>query len=493
MELRDARRALRARWWSPVLGVLVGLVLATLVVERSSPTWSSTTSVFVTATEVGDLPQAHAAELFAMQRLASYVELLGSERLVRGVVEDLRLDETPAEVGSRIHAEAVPDTVVLEITVTDRTAERARQLAEAVAAEFTEQVATLEQPPGVVESAVQVATVQPATSDPRPISPDPARDLALGGGLGLLIGALLALLPARLRRTVAGAEDVRAATGAPPLAALLADPAPGGPSSPAHDPTRTDAPDAASLRRLRAHLRFGHGDTPPRVVVVTAVEAGGARSTLAVRLARSLAQEGSRVVLVEADVHAPHLAEELGMTGGPGLADVLAGTTALEDALRPWGDETLAVLTAGSTPPGPAGQDPAARTAAVLTGLRARADVVVVAAAPLSPVADAVAFGEVADGFLLESRFGVTSREQLAEAARTLADTPAGLVGVVLTGVPRRAAQVHRLLVPYAPDRAVTATPPPAHLRPAAAGQPDRQPGSGDRVGPLPAVRPEPS
>ncbi|QXG74794.1 hypothetical protein KUM42_13050 [Modestobacter sp. L9-4] len=490
MELRDARRALRARWWSPVLGVVVGLAVAALVLARTAPTWSSTTSVFVDATEVGDLAEAHAAELFAMQRLASYVELADSERLVRGVVDDLGLDETPAEVASRIRVEPVADSVVLRMTVTDSTPERARQLAAAVAAEFTEQATALEQPPGVVESVVRVTTIQPATLASEPVGPDVARVLSLGGGLGLLLGALLVLVPTRVRRTVGSTEDVRTVTGAAPLATLLADPRPGDPP-----PSATPAPgspDAAALRRLRAQLRLGHGDTPPRVVVVTGGTAGGTRSTLALRLALSLAEEGSRVVLVEADLHAPALAGTLGLPDGPGLGDVLAGTVELESALRPWGDGTLTVLPAGATPPGLAAASPAEGTAALLTRLRTRADVVLVDATPLS-VADAVELGEVADGILLESRFEVTPREQLAEAARALADTPAGLLGAVLTGVPARAARVHRLLVPYAPDRAVTVTPTPAHVPSPPAAPAERPAGGADRVGPLPAVSPEPS
>ncbi|WP_138733294.1 polysaccharide biosynthesis tyrosine autokinase [Modestobacter excelsi] len=496
VQLADARRALRARWVFPVLGVLIGLAVAALVLWRASPTYSSTTRVFVSATEVSDLPEAHAAELFATQRLASYVQLLGSERLARGVVEDLDLDETPADVASRIRAAAVPDTVVLEITVTDRTAERAQQLADAVTTEFTDQVATVEQPPGVVDSAVQVTTIEPATFDSRPISPAPARDLSLGGGLGLLLGALWALLPARGRRTVSSADDVLAATGSRPLAVLVEDATPTrGSVLPSLGP---DSPDAAALRRLRAHLRFGHGDTPPQVVVVAGVLAGEDRSALAARLALSLAQGGHRVVLVEADLRSPDLARTLALPGHAGLSDVLAGTSDLDSALQPWADGSLEVLTAGSTPLDPSTQATTDGTAALLTRLRNRADVVVVDAAPLGPVPDAVALGDVADGFLLASRFGVTSQEQLTGAAAMLADTAAGLLGVVLTHVPRRAARIQRMLVPYVADRAVTPAATLAHPRPTppeGTGQsagPGRQAGR-DRVGRLPAVSPEPS
>ncbi|MGY1735323.1 Wzz/FepE/Etk N-terminal domain-containing protein [Geodermatophilus sp. SYSU D00684] len=480
MDLADARRVLRARWWLPVVGLVVGLAVAGVVLWRTVPVYTSTTALFVSATEVRDLPQAHAAELFAMQRLESYVELLRSDRLARGVVEDLGRDETPADVASRIHVTPVEETVVLEVTVTDSSAARAQELARAVAAEFTEQVSAIERPPGVVETAVRAETIERATFEPDPISPDPARDLALGGGLGLLLGLLLALVPTRVRRTVDGAGDVRTATGARPVAALVEDPQPAwGSLRPTLDPA---APDAAALRTVRAHLLLGHGDTPPRVVVVTGVLAGEGRSELAARLALTLTQGGSRVVLVEADRQAPDLARTLALPGAAGLTEVLAGTADLDAALQPWGDGALSVLTAGSTPLDPSTADAADGTAALVARLRERADVVVVDAAPLSPVPDVLALGEVADGFVLAARFGVTPRDALAEAAETLAGTPAGLLGVVLTGVPRRAARTQRLRIPYAADRTVTSTATP---------EVPREVGTVRRVGPLPAVSPE--
>ncbi|MGY1831717.1 Wzz/FepE/Etk N-terminal domain-containing protein [Geodermatophilus sp. SYSU D01180] len=497
VELADARRALRARWWFPVLGVLLGLAAAAVVLWRATPVYTSTTQVFVSATEVTDLPQAHAAELFAMQRLQSYAELLESERLARGVVEDLGLDETPAEVASRIRVEPIAETVVLTVTVTDSTADRAQALAAAVADEFTEQVATLERPPGVVEAAVQVAVIEPATHDPDPISPDPARDLSLGGGLGLLLGLLAVLLPRRVGRTVDSADDVRDATGSRPLTALVEDPAPTwGAVQKTLDPA---SPDAGALRTLRAHLQFGHGDSPPRVVVLTGVLAGEGRSALAARLALTLAQSGTRVALVQTDPETSDLGRTLALPGTAGLTDVLAGTADLDSALQQWDGAPLAVLTAGSSTLDISTSTATDGITALVGRLRDRAALVLVDAPPLSPVPEALALGEVADGFLLVSRFGVTLRDRLAEAAETLARTPAGLLGVVLTGVPRRAARFQRLQIPYAADRpvgtsAAPAVPPAVPSRDAARpGGPPRPAETVRRVGPLPAVSPEPS
>jgi Mrp family chromosome partitioning ATPase len=80
-------------------------------------------------------------------------------------------------------------------------------------------------------------------------------------------------------------------------------------------------------------------------------DASGVLLNLAVTAAR---QGGRRVLVVDADLRRPTLAERLGLAARPGLSDVLGGAVTLEQALQPTGQSNLAALTAGGpTPPGP--------------------------------------------------------------------------------------------------------------------------------------------
>lgn len=475
--VKDALRAVRARWWLPVIGILVGLAVAGAVLWQTTPLYASSTQLFIGAAGSPDsgatgstaTADAYAAGLFSQQRVESYVELLESERLAQEVVDDLGLDLSPAEVASRVHAAVVPETVVLDVTVLDPSPQRARDIAEAVGRRFAQEASALETPRGAVDSAVQVTTVESATLEADPVSPDVPRDLALGAGLGLLAGLLLALLPARLDRSVRTPADVRDATGRGVLATLVEDPQlSGGLPRTALDAGSVNAP---AVRAVRAHLRLGYGATPPRVVVVTSAVPGEGASSLALSLSLSLAQSGTRVVLVDADPHGPGVTRDLGLSGRPGLTDVLAGAATLGQALQPREDGALTVLPAGSASVDPGTPGVAVGLRTVLGTLRTGVDVVVVDAPSLSPVPDATVLAPVADGFLLVTRFGHTSREQLTAAAATLADDGAELLGVVLNRVPGKAAHSLGLRLPYPADRhraqAETAS---ADLRPAARG-----------------------
>jgi succinoglycan biosynthesis transport protein ExoP len=377
---------------------------------------------------------AYQGNLFSQQRVTSYAQLLTGEQLAGRVVDELDLDLTPAQVARTVTATPLPDTVILEVTVTDTSAERARDIAESLGRQFTAEVTNLE----ADVSTVKVTTVQPAKLDPDAVSPDVTRNLALGAVLGLLIGLGLALLRSKLDNTVKSHDDVQALTGTGLIGTVLEDPR----LDDAHVVAALDehSVTAESFRAIRTNLQYLDVDNPPRVIVVASSVPGEGKSTLAVNLATALAQSGSRVTLVEADLRRPRVTRYMGLVGGAGLANVLAGTADLDEVTQPWGDGKLSVLAAGPMPPNPSEMLGSAQMRSLLETLRETQDYVVIDTPPLLPVTDAAVLSVLADGCVITTRFGKTRREQLAEAAATLSRIDAKLLGVVLNRVPQAAA-----------------------------------------------------
>lgn len=442
VELRDVGQAVRAGWARIVGGVVVGLAVAAAVNWLVTPQYASSARLFVSAASAADASAAYEGDLFSRERVASYAELLTMESLAAEVVDELDLPLTPAEVSDKVTATAVPETVLLDVTVTDTSAERARDIADALVGRFTAQVAELESPDGADGSMIEVATVQPPQVARDPVSPDVPRNLALGGVLGLLGGFALALVRHRLDRTVTTGEHVEAATGSGLMGAVVHD----GQLAAQHVVVAGggSAVSAEAFRGIRAGLRSGDGEAPPRVVVVTSSLPGEGKTTLAVNLAAALGQSGSRVLLVEADLWRPRVTRYLGLdTGsgsGAGLTDVLAGAAELGEVTQPWHDGTVTVLPAGPMPPSPGELLGSARMRTLLETLRSTYDVVVVDGPSLLTVSDAAVLSAMADGCVITTRYGRTRREQLAAAAATLSRVDARVLGVVLNGVPRTAA-----------------------------------------------------
>jgi Mrp family chromosome partitioning ATPase len=77
---------------------------------------------------------------------------------------------------------------------------------------------------------------------------------------------------------------------------------------------------------IRAHLRYFNVDRELRTLLVGSAAPGDGKTTVARHLAAAAARMGSRVLLLEADLRRPTIAQQLDLPSGPGIADVLIGS-----------------------------------------------------------------------------------------------------------------------------------------------------------------------
>jgi receptor protein-tyrosine kinase len=143
--------------------------------------------------------------------------------------------------------------------------------------------------------------------------------------------------------------------------------------------------------------------------------------------------------VVEADLRRPRITRYLGLVGGVGLTNVLAGTADLADVTQYYGEDGLAVIAAGPTPPNPSELVASTSMAELLDKLRASNDFVLVDSPPLLPVADSTGLAVVVDGVLLTVRYGSTRKDQLQQAAATVQRVGARTLGVIINIVPPKA------------------------------------------------------
>jgi capsular exopolysaccharide synthesis family protein len=356
------------------------------------------------------------------------------------VVSELRLPVSPALLQSRLSASAIPDTVLLQATVTDPVPARARDIANAAGRQFALLVSDLERPEGGGSSLVKVTTVEEAKLPTSPVSPTTTRNLALAGLLGVLVGVGLAVLRETLDTSVKTPEDVAAAAGGlATLGAVGFDS--GARKRPLINPVEAHSRRSEALRQLRTNLQFVDVAAHPKSIVVTSSVAGEGKSTTACNLAITLAQAGLRVVLVEADLRRPRLMTYLGMEGAVGVTSLLIHRATLDQAIQPWGNALLDVLPSGPVPPNPSELLGSREMAELMKQLEARYDIVLVDGAPLLPVTDAAVLSALAGGALLVVRANRTHREQLHRAVESLRAVDARLLGAVLNFVPSRGAR----------------------------------------------------
>ncbi|HEY5842928.1 MAG TPA: polysaccharide biosynthesis tyrosine autokinase [Nakamurella sp.] len=460
MDLRDYLRVLRRRWVVVVVGLLLGTAVGVVVILRSTPLYASTARLFV-STPGSDTANAQMYQggLFSQQRVTAYADLIKGSTMAEKVLARLGSDESPTALVNQINATAVSDSVILQITVTDPSPERAQLLAQTTADVFTGYVGELESADDPARSPIRANIVDAANLPTSPVSPRPLMTIGLGAILGLLVGLAAAWLRETLDTTIKTVDEVQRLTGASLLGSVFFDP--GAAKQPLISGLSPHAPRVESFRVLRTNLQFLDVDQESKTYAITSPLPGDGKSTTSINIAIALAEAGRRTLLLEADLRRPKFGEYLNLESSVGLTTVLIGKVELAAAIQPWGRSGLDVIASGPLPPNPAELLQSRTMAAVMDELRKRYDVVIVDAPPVLPVTDAALIAAQTSGAILVLRHGHTTRDQAVQARERLDSVGAAVLGAVFNFVPHRARSTYGYGYGYgyAPAAAVRAEP----------------------------------
>jgi capsular exopolysaccharide synthesis family protein len=258
--------------------------------------------------------------------------------------------------------------------------------------------------------------------------------LALGLLAGLAVGVGGALARNALDATVKSPDQLRELTKAPNLGAIAFDRAvPKRPLTIQEDP---QSPRSEAFRQLRTNLQFLDVDTPHKVIAITSSMPSEGKTTTLANLAIALASAGNQVLVIEADLRRPKLADVLGVERSIGLTSILSNRARPEQAIQHWSGGVFDVLASGPLPPNPSELLASQHMAALLSDLRNQYDVVLLDLPPLLPVTDAAAVAPATDGVVLVCRFRTTTRDQVSSAVAGLEAVSTPLLGTVFTLVP---------------------------------------------------------
>jgi len=294
-----------------------------------------------------------------------------------------------------------------------------------------------------------------------PTSPRPLRNLAFAGIVGVLLGFAAAFLRESLDTKVRTIEDAHTATSGLPTLGTIPSIPPATVSANGNGRlqggavvalpadallrdsviTRRDphSPVSEAYRALRTSVTFAGVERPPQLVVMTSAMPGDGKTTSASNLAITLAQQGVRTLLVDADLRRGLLHKLFGARDQPGLSNVLHMGMSLDEAVQllPAGDSgvELNFLGSGPLPPNPAEILGSDRMRTLMDELRRRYEVVIFDAPPLNLVTDAALLGKLADTTILVARSNVTDQRALRQAATQLQFLNVPVAGLVLNDV----------------------------------------------------------
>jgi non-specific protein-tyrosine kinase len=430
---REYIEVFRERWRLIVAGLLLGLLAAGAVTYLVPREYSAAVTVLV-STQADPAGTAADSGEISTQRLGTYVELLRSKRLAGGVISDLGLPITPDELAGRVGVTTTPDSLLLTATVTDGSPGQAIRIANAIGDEFIRNVAEIEQPSDPSRPPAVVAKMFEQAQPPvEQVAPRPVLYLVVGTLVGLLVGISAALLLNGLDTTLRRRAQLEDILGAPVLGVIGRD------SKIANSPLviygDPQAPLAEAFRQLRTNVLFTDVDRAHKVVLVTSPSWGEGKTTTVCNLGLTLAEAGTSVLIIDADLRRASVARSLSFEKDTGLTDVLVGRTPIEKAVQALAP-ALDVLPSGPLPPNPSELLGSTRMTKLIDAARLMYEVVLIDTAPLLPVTDAAVLAPRVDGVLVLVRHRHTVVRDLQAAKDALVAVSGRILGGVMTMVP---------------------------------------------------------
>lgn len=186
------------------------------------------------------------------------------------------------------------------------------------------------------------------------------------------------------------------------------------------------------FRGLRTSLFFRSKQLNAKVLAITSSNSGDGKSTVTANLAASMAQSGRKVLLIEADMRRPCVANLLGVRVDKGLAEVLQGSEKLDNVVVKTDSSDLAVLAAGGEVANPAELLSSGNLAEMLEEAADHYDYILIDCPPVLAVSDPCVVAGVADAVMVVVKINPHSRVELQKTMSMLSDVHANVMGVVV-------------------------------------------------------------
>ena len=301
----------------------------------------------------------------------------------------------------------------------------------------------------------EIETIDLATLPVTPTGYGPLEFVAICLAIGVVTAVFAAMLVQSLDTSVHSADDLEAFVRMPLLAIL---------PSFAVDPGRRTLGESATttagqvlevlrapqshfsegIRLLRTSLLLSRAESRPRLILFTSSMAGEGKSTVSSNEACLLAQNGARVLLIDADLRRPSQHTRFGLANGTGLSTYLSGGGELRNFISAVeGVPTLFVLPSGPLPPSPGELLGSSAMHRLLEDAAETYDFVLIDTPPSLTIADSALLADRVDTIVLVVRAGVANKKMVLRTRNTLLRVHGNLSGFVFNGLDKSSAEYY--------------------------------------------------
>ena len=194
-----------------------------------------------------------------------------------------------------------------------------------------------------------------------------------------------------------------------------------------------------AIRSVRTNIQFSSLDKKNKVISITSTKPAEGKSTVIYKLAKSFADNGDKVILLDCDLRSPSISEIAGINDNVGITNYLTGKVNIQRAINKDREQSnLDMIFTGPVPPNPAEMLASDTFREFIEDLSKEYDYVFIDTPPVGLFTDASLVSTISDGVIFVIKSSDTKKEDIALAIENLKKVDAHILGAVLTHMPMK-------------------------------------------------------
>lgn len=403
------------------------------------PEYKSSTTIVLTAisenAENRDTNSITQTDITINQNLVdTYSEIIKSNKVLREVIQNLSLEVNENDLAKMINVEAINNTEILNITVSNEDANLAKDIANEVAKIFSNNVKEL-------YNMDNVNIIDEAEKPEEPYNINHIKDVSIFLIIGILISIGIIFLIYVLDTTIKQEEDIEETVKLPVLGVI--------PLEPKEDNSKEETktykdgkmPIDEAFRTLRTNLTFAQKNKNMKNILITSSYMSEGKSYVSSNLAIALSRTNKKVLLIDSDMRKGRIYSIFGLNNSNGLSNCLSELTNINENnitkyIKVTEVPNVHVITSGDSTKNPLELLSSNKIIELITLLDKIYDIIIIDGTPSILVSDSVALSKFVDTVLLIAAYRNTKIESLQKVKKSLENVGAKITGVILNKYP---------------------------------------------------------
>ncbi len=368
--------------------------------------------------------------------ITTYSNIAKNSKVLNQVIQNLDLDMTEEELQSQMQVTVLADTYIIEITVTDTNAQRAKYIAQESANVFLSEIKQ-------IYNLDNIGIIDEANIPEQPYNMNHTKNILLFIALGIMASGFYIMLIYVFDNTIKKEQELEKYLKIKPLGEI-----------PVHSNKKQEIVDRSNaksyviecINTIRTNILYMNSGRKAKTILITSCTPQEGKSWVSSNVATSFAETNKKVLLVDCDMRKGRVSKIFRISNQEGLSnylysmtgnikkDISLATKYIKETQIP----NLHILTKGTTPPNPSELIDSSNMRELLAILKNIYDVIIIDAPPCKLVTDSIILSAIVDSTILVVSSGKTKINSLKEVKKSIQSVGGQIIGAVVNKVRTR-------------------------------------------------------